>query len=320
MQRSTGRSGHAGRPLPKRALGILLIAAPVIAVAAVGAVILGFALGAGAATASSKPTKPRPSSAAAGLVTKERVAAVKRVVVIGDSTAAGLGDAPLVHGSADDRTCGRSRDAFAVDLANARHWSVTNLGCSGATIRSGLLGTQQIGRRTLPAQLTTPQVAQAQLVIVDIGANDVEWTSMLALCAVSSSCAGSAEHTYFQDELSGFRADYANLVDRLRQLPSHPVVLVNLYYDPISGDIACLSSEHGTAAKQKALQDDLDGLNAILAAGAKTGGFLVGRPDFAGHGLCSSVPDVQGLTDAAPFHPTAAGERVIAQADERALP
>jgi lysophospholipase L1-like esterase len=240
-------------------------------------------------------------------------------VVIGDSTAAGLGNPLLVHAGADDRACGRSRVAFAVDLAKARHWSVTNLACSGATIRSGLLGAQQIGRRTLPAQLTSPEVARAQLVIVDIGANDVDWTSMLALCAVSSSCAGSAERAYFQDELQVFRTDYAHLIDRLRRLPSHPLVLVNLYYDPVSGDMGCLSSDGGTAAKQRALQDDLARLNTVLAAGAKTGGFVVGRPDFSGHGVCSSSPDVQGMADGAPFHPTPAGGQVIARADERAL-
>ena len=41
--------------------------------------------------------------------------------------------------------------------------------------------------------------------------------------------------------------------------------------------------------------------------------------DFSGHGLCTERPYVQGLGDAAPFHPNGTGQLVIALADERAL-
>ena len=43
------------------------------------------------------------------------------------------------------------------------------------------------------------------------------------------------------------------------------------------------------------------------------------KPDFTGHGLCTEQPYVQGLGDAAPFHPNGTGQLVIALADERAL-
>ena len=42
-----------------------------------------------------------------------------RVVVIGDSTAAGLGNRPLPHPTPVGKICRRSQDAYAVDLANA---------------------------------------------------------------------------------------------------------------------------------------------------------------------------------------------------------
>jgi hypothetical protein len=56
------------------------------------------------------------------------------VVVLGDSTAAGLGNPPVPDPDAQDTACRRSIDAYAVDLANANNWQVTNLACSEATI------------------------------------------------------------------------------------------------------------------------------------------------------------------------------------------
>lgn len=245
--------------------------------------------------------------------------AVQHVVVVGDSTAAGLGNRPVDHATADDKACGRSKDAFAVDLALVNGWTVTNLACSGATIRSGLLGPQVVAGRSMPAQLKAPDMAKAQVVIVSIGANDVQWTSMLQLCAISASCSDNAEQAFFQQQLAGFSSEYLELLDQLQLLPSHPAVVINLYYDPVPGSVKCLKDQHITPAKQKSLQADLGALNAILAEGAKTADFATARPDFTGHGLCTSLPYVQGPTDSAPFHPTPSGALAIALADEHAL-
>lgn len=244
---------------------------------------------------------------------------ISHVAVVGDSTAAGLGNRPLDGGDADDKACGRSQDAFAVDLAQVNGWSVTNLACSGATIRDGLLGPQFVGDRRMPAQLESPAVAEAQVIIVSIGANDVNWTTMLQLCAVSASCSNKVEQAFFQQQLASFSGDYLQLLDQLQLLPRHPTVVVNLYYDPIPGSVRCLGKQGITRAKQKTLQGDLTALNTVLAGGAETADFATARPDFSGHGLCSSLPYVQGVTDAAPFHPTPAGALAIALADEHAL-
>ncbi|MGE5226405.1 MAG: SGNH/GDSL hydrolase family protein, partial [Planctomycetaceae bacterium] len=62
-----------------------------------------------------------------------------QALVLGDSTAAGVGNAPLPDPTPEDRACGRSVDAFAVHLAEVNGWEVRNLACGGATIRSGIL-------------------------------------------------------------------------------------------------------------------------------------------------------------------------------------
>jgi hypothetical protein len=58
----------------------------------------------------------------------------------------------------------------------------------------------------------------------------------------------------------------------------------------------------------------------VLAQGAQVFGFTAVDPPFAGHQLCSAGSYVQGPGDPAPLHPTAAGELVIALADQQALP
>jgi lysophospholipase L1-like esterase len=242
-----------------------------------------------------------------------------RVVVIGDSTAAGFGLQPVPHPTRVGRICRRSQDAYAMDLAKANGWDVTNLACSGATIADGILAPQTAGTRTLPAQMQEPAVAKASTVIVSVGANDVSWSGLLQACAISSDCDNKVEEAYFQQRLAGFSADYLRLLSDLQALPTHPRVLINLYYDPFSSDSSCLHSIGMTDAKQQSMQRLLAALNNILSAGARAANFTAVHPDFAGHGVCGTEAYVQGLKDRAPFHPTAAGELAIALADEEAL-
>ena len=65
-----------------------------------------------------------------------------RVVVLGDSTAAGLGNPLPPNPTAADQACSRSADSYANDLASVNGWKVLNLSCSGATIGNGILGSQ----------------------------------------------------------------------------------------------------------------------------------------------------------------------------------
>ena len=48
-----------------------------------------------------------------------------------------------------------------------------------------------------------------------------------------------------------------------------------------------------------ALQSLVDALNAVIANGAETFGFLTAQPDFRGHELCTAQSFVQGLDDGA---------------------
>ena len=242
-----------------------------------------------------------------------------RVVVLGDSTASGWGLRPLPHGSKADLACNRSIDSYARDLADANGWHVTNLACSDATIAEGVLGPQAHNGQLMPAQISDPAVENASVVILSIGANDVEWGNLLRVCAVSPSCDDRAARAYFQQHLASFSAEYLQLLSDLQLLPNHPQVLVNLYYAPIQPEDTCLADLGVTAAKQQSVLTTLAALNGILEKGAKAASFQVAEPDFSGHGVCSESPYVQGVHAHAPFHPTAAGQLAIALADEHAL-
>ena len=243
-----------------------------------------------------------------------------QVVVMGDSTAAGLGNAALAQPTKQDKACQRSADTYAADLAAANHWQVLNLACSSATIPAGILGAQTERGTTVPPQLAVAKKAShASVTIVSVGADDVGWSALLRLCAASSSCDDRASVSYFQKRLATFAVNYYQLLQQLAALPSHPRVIVNLYYDPFDTSQHCLDKVGLDAAKERSLVGLLQALNDVLAKGAQASGLTAVRPDFTGHQLCDPEPYVQNLKAAAPFHPTPAGELTIALADEQAL-
>ena len=282
-------------------------------------------------TAYTAPARLAQVGSLTGLVGQARLPTVQsatgpaqtkvQAVVMGDSTAAALGNPLIAHASTLDRACRRSGDAFAADLAAVNNWDVLNLACSGATIQHGLLGSQQAGDGvTAPAQLAQARKAtNAQLVIVSIGANDVGWSGLVGLCAAAKSCADSASTAYFQQHLATFASQYYQLLEQLATLPSRPRVLINLYYNPFDLRQQCLTREGIDAAKEKALSALLTALNQVLSNGATAAAQIPVQPDFTGHALCDAGAYVQGVNDPAPFHPTAAGELAIALADEQAL-
>ena len=245
-----------------------------------------------------------------------------QAVVIGDSTAAAVGNPAVANATALDRACGRSSASYAADLASVNNWTVLNLACSSATIQNGLLGVQVLSNgQVAPAQLSEVERAtHAKVIIVSVGADDVEWSIMTRLCVASAVCNDKVSTAYFDQLLSAFTRSYYQLLGDLADLPGSPAVLVNEYYSPFGQNIGCLTRYGLTAAKEKVLLARLGQLNTVLAEGAQVFGFGLADPPFTGHELCTADPYVQGPDDPAPLHPTATGELVIALADQQALP
>ena len=245
-----------------------------------------------------------------------------QAVVIGDSTAAAMGNPIPPGASALDRACGRSNESYAADLAAVNNWNVLNLACSGATIQNGLQGAQVLpdGQVAPPQVVELARATHARVIIVSVGADDVQWSIMTRLCAASTVCNDKVSAAYFSEQIGAFTRSYYQLLLDLAELPGTPAVLVNEYYSPFGSDIGCLRHYGLTPAKEKVLASRLAQLNAVLAQGAQTFDFGVVAPSFAGHELCTQDPYVQGPSDPAPLHPNAAGELAIALADQQALP
>ncbi len=243
-----------------------------------------------------------------------------QVVVMGDSTAAGAGLAPLPGSSSAARNCGRSSDSYAADLSAANDWKVLNLACDGATISNGLLGPQTHDAQTFQPQLAVAERAgKASIIIISVGADDLNWAAEVKYCSTTPNCDDKATTAYFQQQLAEFSKNYLDLLSRLAALPNHPQVIINQYYDPFGPEPGCLSQAGLSAANLKTLVSRLNTLNAVLAKGAGQFGFASPQPDFAGHQLCTPQPYVQGLDAAAPFHPTVLGQLAIALADQAVL-
>jgi lysophospholipase L1-like esterase len=243
-----------------------------------------------------------------------------QVVVMGDSTAAGDGLPSLPGASGTARACGRSAESYAADLSAANGWKILNLACDGATISNGLLGPQTQGGQTLQPQFAVAErAARAAVIIVSVGADDLNWAAELRYCSTTPNCGDKATTAYFQQQLASFSKNYLDLLSRLAAFPSHPQVIINQYYDPFGSQPGCLGPAGLTTANLAILTSRLDTLNTVLARGAAQFGFTSPQPDFSGHQLCTPQPYVQGLDAPAPFHPTAAGQLDIALTDQAVL-
>lgn len=320
---------------------------PVLAAALAGVVVS--LAGAGLTLASARAQLADVSTLAdltgtAPLVAPPAAAAPPRsdieVAVIGDSTAAGVGNAPIAEPTDADIACERSSDAYAQVLQSATGWRVENLACASATIDQGLLGAQPDRRPVVPPPQVgvLKSITSLRAVVVGIGANDIGWSDFLAYCYRLSRCDDQATQQLVQSRLDTFRLQYAQLLQQLSALPSRPAVLITGYYDPFGETFDCPAlrdpdapeappARYGFAEgpggpdqqtivqrKIEPLRSMLAQLNSILAQGAEAFGFTSVTPSFRGHELCSDQPWVQGLSDPYPFHPSAAGELAIAAA------
>lgn len=260
--------------------------------------------------------------------------------VIGDSRAVRVGGPPLSGSTPDDVACARSADSLAAELGRLQPARVLNLACPGATVTSGLRGPQDRGGYLVPAQVGVLQQVQGlRFVVVAVGPNDLGWVDFLRYCYGAPDCADNLTQGEFGYRLAAFDRVYGDLLADLNGLPGKPQVVVTASYDVFgAGDdparLADCPDARGPAgvpgldeAKVGLLTARNSALNDVLAAGAEKYGFAVARPalrplcppdaeDLPRDGL---GPDLQGLGDAHPFHPTGIGSLRTAAAVARLL-
>jgi lysophospholipase L1-like esterase len=260
--------------------------------------------------------------------------------VIGHSLAAVYG------GDGSSGYCWRSDDSTANLLSQmpwppgTPAWHFLNLACSGATIAHGLLGPQHVSDSpeiTMPAQVgRLKQMPNLHLVVVYIGANDVGLPGQAKACIGMGSCNNNLSVADFQRRLTMFASNFAQLLQQLYALPSHPKVVVNLGYGAMSPSAAgttCLSAIGLSAQSIQLLDTENQELNDVLIAGTAQfqklwpNGFTTADPQL--NQLCRPSgpegPDIQpiwksnGQPNPFALHPTDAGARIIAITDLEAI-
>jgi hypothetical protein len=252
-----------------------------------------------------------------------------RGAVIGDSRATRVGGPAVTDPTPQDRACERSSDSLAAETGRLLDVDVLNLACPSATVADGLRGPQQRGELTLPPQVgLLKQVQDLDFVAVAIGPNDVGWSDFLLYCYAVDACADNLTAGEFEYRLARFDSDYGSLLADLAELPGSPRIVVVSSYQGIAPARDCPDaggpeSVPGLSpADIELLTERTERLNAVLEAGARAYGFAVAEPPLAP--LCDPAagdsPDLQGIADPHPFHPTAVGSLRTAAAVARQIP
>ncbi len=249
--------------------------------------------------------------------------------VIGDSRAARVGGTIAAEASDEDRACGRSTDSLATEIAALASVPVANLACSGATTLAGLRGPQHAAGIELPPQVARlNQLTGLRFVVVVIGPNDLGWGDQLRYCYGVEDCRDRLTDGEFTYRLAAFDSAYGDLLHDLNDLPGAPQVIIMTSYDVFTADPACPDAQ-GPPGAVGISDEDADllaernqALNDVLVAGAEKYGFDVARPRLTP--LCvkpsdSLGPDIQGLADPAPFHPTGVGVLRLASSVVRVM-
>lgn len=234
---------------------------------------------------------------------------------MGDSVAAGAGLRASSSQSREASVCDRSTQAYPYRVAAKTGTQLRHIACSGAKVDDGIYDNQRRGGLNIPPQLDMAfSSGTTDLITMTIGANDARWVQFLTKCHYAT-CG-----TTFDDARSKlYRGDlrvelYWTLyrIERMSNTP--PTVVMTGYYSPL-GDNTCSELERITPDEQAWINARTADLNqAIRSVAVLFDNARYVDIDFSGHGICSSSPWVQGLDDAAPFHPNAAGQRAFADA------
>ncbi|KQV21694.1 MULTISPECIES: SGNH/GDSL hydrolase family protein [unclassified Kitasatospora] len=265
-------------------------------------------------------------------------------VALGDSYAAGA----LVPNQSGG-LCLRSDQNYGHLVAAAlQSTTYTDVTCSAAKVKH--LNEAQYG-------LYEPQLnalrADTALVTLGIGGNDLG-VSDLGVAELIATCVGGAvvnpfgtpckdvyadghwvwqdwqfQWVYGEDKLrTRIAAAEPQLADGLRKIraksPNAKVLLVGYPTVVPSNGAACINRQPVTPGDVEYLHGVLSDLNAMLARTAAANGvtYVDTAGPTKGHDACSDNPWIEGLlpqSPAAPFHPNAAGERVMADTVLRTL-
>ncbi|WP_189269473.1 SGNH/GDSL hydrolase family protein [Streptomyces fuscichromogenes] len=249
-------------------------------------------------------------------------------VALGDSYAS----APLVPDQVD-ATCLRSNQNYPSLVAQSRGAALTDVSCSGATT-ADMTASQTDG---VPAQLGALNRG-TDLVTITIGGNDIGFSTVLGTCAqlTATDPTGTPCQTHYtsvyedqiSDAIDQTAPKVAQVLRAVHHRAPHAKVVVVGYPDLFPDDgVGCTSKTVPLAVGDFAwLRDKEKELNAMLFRQARKNGarYVNTYTPSIGHDLCKPtgerwIETFAPETPAAPVHPNAMGESVMATAVESAL-
>lgn len=260
---------------------------------------------------------------AVGLLPQQATAtsSYQHYVALGDSVAAGAG-LPLASSEREDTLCARSSQAYPYEVAAQLGTSVTQLACSGAKVDEGIYGKQSVSGPNLEPQLDRAFAnGTPDLITVTIGANDARWAQFVRDC-YTWRCGSDWDDARAAAYLTDLSIELNWMLTKINTLSDGqpPKVVLTGYFNPVAANQTCSDLDGITQKEVAWLTEQHQALNEVIEYTAGWYHYAQYVPvDFSGHELCSSDPWVQGRADVAPIHPTAQGQRAIADAIVNAL-
>ncbi len=291
----------AGQDIPGRHAGQLRWAGrAAVLVAGVVAVVTATAPAATAHQATISAA--RAINAGDGRLSEAPVTGVVNYVALGDSYSSGVGTG--VYDAASG-ACARSPLSYAPLWAAEHHLASFGFAaCSGAR-------TADVLANQIPALQPS-----TDLVTITIGGNDAGFGPVLQTCTVARSdrtcfaavdAAEAFERSVLRDRLT---RTYA----AIRRTAPHAQVIVLGY--PRLFDLApsCADPRVPNLARRQKLNEGADVLNDVIRSVSQQFEFSFSdvRGRFAGHGVCSADPWINGpsvSTSVGPYHPSQTGYR-----------
>ena len=263
-----------------------------------------------------------------------------RYVALGDSYSSGFGVTPFFDGTHKDNgpnDCQRSKLAYGPRVADTKGLTLDFHACQGAVTKD-FYNPRNNGTWGEVRQLDHLK-DDTGLVTFSIGGNDAKFKDVLAECILGFELLPF--NTCYKDEkvLKPVREAMARLDGRAntpgditpyntlygdvrRASPRATRVAVGYpHFYPASGsDRTFLPGGRCEAVKkadQRWMVEKIDELNGIIERNARRNGFLFANPNprFDGHELCGGGTEwINGVLSAGKFHPTADGQKAIADA------
>ena len=256
-------------------------------------------------------------------------------VALGDSYTAGLGIPEQAGATAG---CGQSTSSYPYLVARSLRLDLTDMSCSSATI-ADMTAAQPTGDGTNPAQLSALSSGTA-LVTVSIGGNDIGLVDIVTKCTEldlvpalipgrGSSTLTPCEDFYtsggtdqIRQRIQAVTGHLADTLTQIRERAPHARVYVVGYPDLLpAGGGGCGDALGITAGDIAFLNQEEVRLNGALeqVARAAGDGYVDTYTPSQGHDACSApasrwLEPLLTTSAAAPLHPNAAGERVMADA------